>query len=838
MQDRRIGPYVIRDQIASGGMGTVSTAWDERLERLVAIKTILPGRELTPERRERLRREAKAAASLSHPAIAQVHDFVSSPDGDHIVMEYVRGRSLARMLSGGPLDIEQAIRIAWQVADGLAAAHAQGIVHRDLKAENVMVTDDGRVKILDFGLAKRIHADSRDDTLTRDGVVMGTCRAMSPEQAMGRPVDHRSDLFALGSLLYEMVTGRHPFASSSSMETMRRVAHEEPTPIHRLAPAVPDEVVGLIEAMHQKKPERRPDSATDVAASLAALAPPLSASASRTGSVYAGPRLRRRRRLLTAAAVVVAAGAAAAYMLWPRTVPPPRLVAVLAPAVPEDATAAVGDAAAAVRVAAMNALADMERVAVVDPGQADIVEGGPAEVARAVAADDVVTAEVSGCDPLCRVTISRIGADGQLRPEGAVTVEGPADDLRLLAAAVRAGLEDTFPDHPPRRPSRLADVDPADYASYLELLRQMDNPDPGVSRQDILDDLEKLRHRAPGLLEVHLAEARTARYLYQSTHDARYLESARDAVARARKLAPADPRTLLSAFDVHVAADEPDPAAEITKDLERLNPGDPRVLACRAKLAGERGDSETQLELLRRHAALRPSWLALWRVAEAELHSGHFDSAKAHLEDGLQRAPGNTYLLSKLAQVELVSGDAEHAAALYQDLAERFPDAVYRTNLGIARLLSGDTEGALVAYRDAARLKPDHPIPALNVGEALALLGRDEEARRWFERAVHIIDDAGGPGSTQVRAARAMCLAHLGRDVEASEEIQRCLRESPDDPEIQYAAALVNVVLDQPTSARVHIARALELGMDAHWFGLPWFDPVRNAPPLSEAGRP
>ena len=181
---RTIGPYALDKRLGAGGMGEVYRAYDRRLDRWVAIKLIRPEAAENDTVRERFRREARAAARLSHPAIVQIHDVVETEESDAIVMELVEGESLARRLARGPLPVDEAVRLGREIAGGLAAAHAKGLIHRDLKPENVMLTPEGHVKILDFGLAKRLEGEA---SLTEDHRVVGTFRAMSPEQAQGLP---------------------------------------------------------------------------------------------------------------------------------------------------------------------------------------------------------------------------------------------------------------------------------------------------------------------------------------------------------------------------------------------------------------------------------------------------------------------------------------------------------------------------------------------------------------------------------------------------------------------------------------------------------------------------
>jgi serine/threonine protein kinase len=193
-----IGPYTLGERLGAGGMGEVYQAYDERLDRWVAVKLIRSDHLDKPTVRERFRREARAAARLSHPSIVQIHDIVESDESDAIVMELVEGEPLSCRIARGPLPVSEAARIGREIAEGLAAAHAKGLIHRDLKPENVMITTDGRAKILDFGLAKRLEGEA---SLTADHRVLGTFRSMSPEQARGMPLDARSDLFSFGLLV-------------------------------------------------------------------------------------------------------------------------------------------------------------------------------------------------------------------------------------------------------------------------------------------------------------------------------------------------------------------------------------------------------------------------------------------------------------------------------------------------------------------------------------------------------------------------------------------------------------------------------------------------------------
>src|SRR5581483_11767557 len=261
----QIGHYEIVSQLGEGGMGQVYQARDTRLDRVVALKTLPPELRKDPDRQRRFLQEARVASALSHPNVCYLHEIGESKGIAWIAMEYIDGESLADKIRRGPLAVDEIISIAEQIAEALDAAHAKGIIHRDIKPSNVIVTPRGHVKVLDFGLAKMMAAES-DETqlLTRVGALLGTVQYMSPEQALGRGVDARSDIFSLGALMYEMATGRLPFSGASSQETIARVIGEQPDAIARFNYSIPAELDRVIRKCLEKDRERRYQNAREL----------------------------------------------------------------------------------------------------------------------------------------------------------------------------------------------------------------------------------------------------------------------------------------------------------------------------------------------------------------------------------------------------------------------------------------------------------------------------------------------------------------------------------------------------------------------------------------------
>jgi serine/threonine protein kinase len=235
----RLGHFEVLAPLASGGMGEVYRARDLHLGREVALKVLPDAFASDPSRLARFEREARAAAALNHPNVLAVFE-VSADRPPYVVFELLSGRTL-RMLLGRPLGVPRAVDYAAQIAEGLAAAHEKGIVHRDIKPENLFVTGEGRVKILDFGIATRADEPEGDapPTLTAPGAVIGTAGYMAPEQVRGEPVDGGADIFALGAVLYEMLTGRRAFSRETAVDSITAILHDEPPAVERSCPTCP-----------------------------------------------------------------------------------------------------------------------------------------------------------------------------------------------------------------------------------------------------------------------------------------------------------------------------------------------------------------------------------------------------------------------------------------------------------------------------------------------------------------------------------------------------------------------------------------------------------------------
>jgi serine/threonine protein kinase len=280
MVGKKILHYHLIEKIGAGGMGEIYKGQDPRLNRLVAVKILSPGLSTDPERKRRFFQEAQAASALNHPNIITLYDIVSDGDAQCIVMEYIAGKTLRDLIPSGGLPPAQALQYAVQIAGALTAAHAAGLIHRDLKPSNIMVTGSGLIKVLDFGLAKWIDSgitgqtgeqSTMETALTREGSIIGTVSYMSPEQAEGKRVDARSDIFSFGSVLYEMLTGKRAFEGRSGISTLSSILRDDVRPMTETAPAVPPLLEQIVLRCLPKEPSARWQSMKEIEVALVTL---------------------------------------------------------------------------------------------------------------------------------------------------------------------------------------------------------------------------------------------------------------------------------------------------------------------------------------------------------------------------------------------------------------------------------------------------------------------------------------------------------------------------------------------------------------------------------------
>jgi len=835
-------------------MGEVFLAWDENLARWVALKRIRPDSDQRQDQIERFLREARSAASLSHSAIVQIHDLIPDPPGGAIVMEYVEGKTLCDRVAAGPLPVREALRLAREIAEGLAAAHSAGFIHRDLKTENVIITPQGQPKILDFGLVKPIHTVAEDPSLTRKGIILGTFRSMSPEQACCEPLDERSDLFSLGVLLYEMLSGRAPFRGKKASDTLKRVIADHPPALSGVHDSIPQGVSDLVDRLLAKSRDDRPPNARVVIRRLQDLEAGLPASSSdsvsemmtaewsavaRKGEGPTHPLTstggmsvnRRRRHFLAAGAVALVAVLLGTAMYLkqhqPTTSPPPpvkRLRVAVAPIQTSPAEAkALSLAVSGVQTALLGGLHSLKNVDIVDPSEAGHGGRSPVDIAKATAADEVVMATVTrGEDTIGQVELRRV------HPNNATdlwrqVIEIPTDPENLqtltdlVADAVRQGYTDRARSKPPKLDARKEDI-----AAFLRIKRRIDSGQE-VSLTHYLTELDQIIVTSPKYLDAYLLDARIALSLYRSKKERSYLDHATAKIQKARTLAN-DPRLLASEFQIDLAGNLTEAAEDALRAMEREMPGDPSVLTLRSSLLEKQGKWPEALDVLGNATHQIPSWQNKLLLAKMQARHGQLAKARETLAE---LPPDNTWGKEGRAELELENGDPAKAEQLFKEITDT-PKPLRNAliNLGFSRALQGNYKGAAEAYRRALDGDPDYPTALFDLADAEKELHHDEKSASLYQRAldrITAIENNKVDSTAMDEMMKAQCQARLHHPLEAVRVAEGALVRSPDDPLILIQAAMVYSLVGDQVSAVLQAEKAVHGGVQTKWLKDPAF---------------
>jgi serine/threonine-protein kinase len=835
--------FRITAALGKGGMGEVYRAEDTKLGRPVAIK-VLPEKYISDHAGlARFEREARLVAALNHPNIVTLYSVEESGGIHFLAMELVDGHGLDRLLRAGALTVPRLLDVAIQLADALAAAHSRGIVHRDLKPGNVMVTRDGRVKVLDFGLAKLVavagddmdSASSREQTLsqplTADGKVAGTVPYMSPEQLEGRALDHRTDIFSLGVILYKMATGQRPFQGLSSPSVMSAILRDIPKSVSEVRDELPLPLARIIERCLEKDRDRRYQSAADVRLDLEALRRDLDS----------GQVKPHRRRLVVppwtrwAAGAALALGALAAGVAlltgeWPTPGPG------AAPLVAESETGAFDAAQWVIAVMPSAVVSEDADLAALTEGLALTLTTRLAQLSRS-----------HGLQVIPATTLREEGIDRveEARRELGVTLV-LSFDTRRSGDRVRVNAQ-------------LVDV-----KQQRQLIAETIDGTMG----DLLDLEENVTTRVLRMLQVELAPSERAlvaagtknpeahsfylraRGLLRDYDEPSKVEAAVTLFREAVRVDPSYARAhaglgeaLWRRYRLGGDASVVQEALEECRLAVALDEKDAEGYVCLGMVHNGMGHYEQAVGKLELAKVLDPTRDETFRVlADALTHTGHTRAAEAAYKEAIALRPHYWAGYNWLGIFYFQQGRPEEAVPQFERVVELAPDS-YRgySNLGAAHYFAGRWPEARQAYEKALLIKPDDGLAASNLATLDFFEGRYESAARRFEAAVQRspsdsflwgnLADAyyWGPGLREkapdayrravelseeklavnerdglVRAEIAYYLAMLGERDGAQQQIGQALDDAPSDIEVLYLGSQVHELLgDRRESLRL-----------------------------------
>ena len=783
---RTIGRFVVRERLGAGGMGEVYLAYDNQLRRAVAIKRLVSGHDLL--------KEARRASSLNHPGIAAVYDVFTEAEELFLVMEYVDGQTL-RQLGGGPVGTTEFCPLARQCLEALAAAHQHGILHGDLKPSNIMVTRDGTVKVCDFGLARRLNrsADPEDSVATIERPkLVGTPPYMAPEVLLERPADERADLFSLGVVFYEILSGRSLFAAGSVMATLDAVLHKKPEPLNRVNRDVPARLARLVHRMLEKDPSRRYPAAAEVLRDLAGVTAHLTQSFQR----------QRRRRVMAAVAAAVILVVGTIAFRWPGGLFPaddPPLPANLHLAIlpfaqtsPDPARGFVAQGLTEavttrlVRVAAGRAL----QVASVSDVRSRAVTR-PSDAREQLGANVALTGSLAYSPKGVDITLALVDTRSGRSLRTATFRSGAGDLLALQDRAVGLAVEmmelrlsgaDT------QRLTAHETAQPGAYDFYLQGRGYLLNYD----RLENVDSAIAVFRRA---LEIDRRYALAYAGLGQAywrkhelTGAATWVEPARGSCEGALGIdsALSEPHACL-AMVLAGTGEYEKAAAEYTLALKSEPTNDVLYtgLATAYERLGRTGDAE---QAYRRAISQRSNyWSAYNALGAFYYRAARYDEAAAMFQQVVNLAPDSFRGYSSLGAAHFMRDQIADATAAFEKSLALRPNFAAASNLGTLLFFDGQLKRSAEMFRQALSLDKGSYQVWGNLANALDASGRSDEALAGHREARRLVEER--------------------------------LMVNPRDPSLHIALADHLAALNDPAGSRRHLQAALDLKpADAHFF--------------------
>jgi serine/threonine protein kinase/tetratricopeptide (TPR) repeat protein len=798
---KRLGPYEILGPLGSGGMGEVYRARDSRLGREVAIKVLPEHLAAHPDRLARFEREARTVAALAHPNILVLHDF-SMDNVAYAVTELLEGETVRARLAKGPLSCRQALEIGIAIAEGLEAAHTKGVVHRDIKPENLFLTRDGRVKILDFGLARiEPPADPGADTgtyipaATDPGTMLGTVGYMSPEQVRGQPVDARTDLFSLGCVLYEMVTGRRTFARPTRADVLAAVLHDEPPSLANAG--VPPELDSTIRHCLEKDPQRRFQSAHDVAFALRAI---------RNGSATSlAKRTTWKQRIALGGGAAVSLGlllAAVYFGPWWRSpeggpIPTPQpnfsSVAVLPFTAASDDHNDSEYLADGITQALITKLTQLpgSKLRVTPWVTAERYKKSRKtiqEMAGEMRVDALVTGTVRRTERRISVNVSLIDASTGLQL-WSDELDEPMTDIflvqRRIAIGVATQLKGQLTGQQEQALAKPASHSAEAYEYYLRgkaALRQGGKEANRLGLELFQKALKIDADLAEALAGV--GQVRYNQYYYGWQGEQRNLEEAEASFQQALRLHPRLASAHRGLVWVHWVRGKSEDCLKQGQKAASLGLDDPENLLARADAYNFGGLRHKSIDLYHRVIALDPA-----------NYEGHFSLAELHIFLGQFR-------------------EAIDAGALF---LRRFGDRSAREtymNMGLAYHCLGDPEKARAYYEQAIAAAPEDWQTYRRLGVLHKQYGRPDQAIQTWKRGVQIVTGMldAYPQNPRIRAHLAVFSGYLGDRKTLRREEARLLAEVPDNGLVLCLLGKARAVLGDTDRAVEFFRLALQHG--------------------------
>lgn len=804
MIGQTIGPFRVLRKLGAGGMGEVFLAEDERLHRFVALKSPSSSRFESADAYARLQREARAAARLNDPRIAAIYDVLDVDGRPFIVMEWVDGETLSTALDRGPFAPERALDVGADIAQALIAAHAAGIIHRDLKPGNVMLTPDGRVKVLDFGVAKLTDAG---DNLTSTGQMIGTPGYTAPEQLLGK-ADARSDVYSTGALLYELLTGRAPVRDARDRGV---AALLEPVPdIRQVNASVPREIGNVVMRALSPEPRDRQQSARELADALARARTALGNLPTKREPIRPFAS-RRRVRTRTAIAVLLLGAVGLLLARWWRSAPPVSrtpVVAVLPFAeLGSDTTRQyMGDGMADSVITSLASVSGLSVISLSEIHDALTHSKTVAGVCRALGATYVVTGGIQQLQDQLHVTVNLLSPDGGTIRSGVVYDDSLENFFKLQRRIAEDLTKQIAGSISTDDRARLASGKTTNMQAMSAYWRGRDLLDrPGADPiEPAIAAFEDAVKADPGFALGYSGLASAYWREYLQTKDPAAAPRAVTAAERARQLDANEADVQITLATIYNGSGRPDDAKKAITHALDVQPKNDRALRLLASIDAAQGQLQQAIAEYREAIAIRPDFWQTYRDLGVLYWNArrYQDAIDASMEvTRLQPDSPIGWVLRGNVHATMVDLDA--ARRDYETALTHGGSAATYSNLGFVSYYQGRFDDATRYYEQAVALRPKNSLTHWNLGDAYRQAGRSADARRAYDDARALADQdlRVNPKDVTALAVRGTSLARLDQTTEGLSDLEHAANLAPQNKDVQYHRALVLILAGRKDAA-------------------------------------
>lgn len=824
-----IGHYQIKETLGKGSSSVVYKAYDPRLSRFVAIKL------LHAYEHNDIQQEAKILASINHSHVVAIYDVVSYNAQLALVMEYLPSETLADRMMSGSLDLKSSLNYTLEIAKGLQAIHFAGLVHQDIKAENIFFDDDGHLKVGDLGIAKPIEQSSQL-------IMAGSIYSLSPEQVKHEKIGSSSDLFSLGVLLYQMLTQRHPFSDCSFTQQHKADTNEKildnilnafPPPPNTGYKCIDELVMRLL----SKSPEHRVASAQSLIVQIKSIIttelscydnntifqdnPVLEAARIKYEQKQTS-KLNRIKWLSTIAFIsIVFAGV---WYSWPAQT---RYVAVLNPRVSAgEHNSDIALIQASVNQATMQVIQSLKNTKMVASDEVSSLSQAPEnikQIQQITAADEVFFTQLSCLPDKCAVSFSRWqGSPATLMDQDQIQI--PTERLLTISDDVKAflinwlaadGKSDLF------QPASEESV----FRSFLELKSQYQKN--LVTLPNYIKGLESIGEESCKAEEICYVLLQAYRRQYLSLRESIWLEKARKTVVSADNLSN---RMILSIAEIELAAQNFDTSDEWLKQLEDKHSVDDSVKSLRARWYFAQGMTIKGKALLLDLVNERPAAKHLFNYALMLFKSGEMDESLGVLKQLTMRVPNHIKGLELYGILQYYKGEWGKVINTYQTLIglNQAQSPITQSNLGFAYLMESEGEKALKHLNKAFEISPSNPQILINLADAESIFGEQEVAFRHYEKVIELVNRLPNKTKNDLLTL-AQAYAHTNRKSEARGELMKVEGQLTQDPYTFYYLSLVYSILGEVPTASAYKNEALASGIPEQWYDLIWFQEINKA---------